>query len=85
MDTNELEQLHALKKAVELMGFDAQRLCNAMRESGTFWQELTLTAVNVEFDLKKARRRVPDLSVVAVAAAKSWLNDVRKPPSEVTQ
>lgn len=71
-------KLEALAFALELMGFDAERLATAMLASGDpYWKLLSLRSVRVEFDHQRAHEVQPDLSVVAEAAAESWFADVR--------
>lgn len=71
--------LEALAYALELMGFDAQRLAAAMLEPGDpYWRLLSLGAVRVEFDPQRARETQSSLSPLAEAAAESWFVGVRR-------
>lgn len=72
-------KLEALAYALELMGFDAQRLAVAMLDPGDpYWRLLTLRSLRVEFDPQRARETQPSLSPLAEAAAETWFVGVRR-------
>lgn len=71
-------KLEALAFALELMGFDAERLAAAMlAPAGPYWKLLTLRSVHVEFDRQRAHELEPNLSAIGEATAESWFGDVR--------
>ncbi len=81
MDQADIDQrkLAALSEAVELLGFDPDRLARAMLQvDDGYWQGWTLLAARVEFDPGRIRALQPAISPLAEAAANTWFSGVRR-------
>lgn len=70
---------NALARALEMLGFDAERLAAELLKGGTaeYWASLALDASRVTFDPERAQALEPGLSPVALAAVESWWLEAR--------
>lgn len=79
MDHNELA---ALTRALDLLGFDAGKLAATMLgPEDEAWKARCLTAVRVELDRRAAMEADPSLGAAGIQACEAWLASVRREPT----
>lgn len=72
-------KLEALVYALELMGFDANRLADAMRApNDPYWKFLALMSVRVEYDQARAEHLQSQATPLCHETAQAWLKGVRR-------